>query len=192
VEEVAAPSEPQPARIGRITVPRPPAEAGPADPLAEAFYRAGELNLVRDRDRGLAFLLDLAMEKVRCDAGSVLIERFQSGELAFAVARGPKADEIVKQGLAVPWGRGIVGFCAQENVSLAVSDAEKDPRFYRGVSEAVGYETRSALCAPIVAGGRVRGAMELLNKSAGAFEPGDLAVLSYLAHKAGELLERLE
>jgi GAF domain-containing protein len=190
---VAAPSEPQPARIGRIAEPRPPAAAGPvdalADALADAFYRSGELNTLRDRDRGLAFLLDLAMEKIRCDAGSVLLGRFQAGDLAFVVARGPKGDEIVRRGLAVPWGRGIVGFCAQENVCLAVSDAEKDPRFYRDVSEAVGYATRSALCAPIASGGRVRGAMELLNKGAGAFDPADL---SYLAHKAGELLERVD
>jgi hypothetical protein len=31
--------------------------------------------------------------------------------------------------------------------------------------------------------------MELLNKGAGAFDPADL---SYLAHKAGELLERVD
>jgi hypothetical protein len=34
--------------------------------------------------------------------------------------------------------------------------------------------------------------MELLNKGASAFDPVDLAVLSYLAHKAGEFLERVE
>jgi GAF domain-containing protein len=132
---------------------------------------------------------------ILCDIqsdGSVLLGRFQAGDLAFGVARGPKGDEIVRRGLAVPWGRGIVGSCAQENVCLAVSDAEKDPRFYRDVSEAVGYATRSALCAPIASGGRVRGAMELLNKGAGAFDPADIAVLSYLAHKAGELLERVD
>jgi hypothetical protein len=192
VEEVAAPSEPQPVRIGRIGEPRPPAEAGPMDVLADVFFRSSQLNTFRERDRGLAFLLDLAMEKIRCDAGSVLIGRFQTGDLAFAVARGPKGDEIVRRGLAIPWGKGIVGFCAQENVCLAVSDTEKDPRFYRDVSEAVGYATRSALCAPIAWGGRVRGAMELLNKGAGAFDPADLAILSFLAHKAGELLERVE
>jgi sigma-B regulation protein RsbU (phosphoserine phosphatase) len=74
-----------------------------------------------------------------------------------------------------------------------VSDAEKDPRFHRAVSEAVGYETRSVLCAPIGEGGRVLGALEVLNKRGGSpFEPVDLAVVSYLAHQAAQLIARLE
>jgi len=188
VEEVVGPAEPQPERIGRIAL----VESGPADVLADVFFRVAELNRKTDRDEGLRFVLDLAMEKIACDAGAVLLGRFQSGDLAFVAARGPKADEIMRLRLAVPFGKGIVGFSAQENVCLAVSDAEKDPRFYRAVSEAVGYATRSALCAPISAAGRVRGALELLNKKSGAFTASDLAVLSYLGHKAGEFLGRLE
>ncbi len=188
IEEVAGPAEPQPERIGRISVP----EGGPADVLADVFYRVADLHRKTDRDEGLRFVLDLAMEKIRCDAGSVLLGRYQTGDLAFVIARGPKADDILRLRLSVPWGKGIVGFSAQENVCLAVSDAERDPRFYRAVSDAVGYATRSALCAPIASGGRVRGALELLNKGSGAFSAADLAVLSYLGHKAGEFLDRLE
>jgi GAF domain-containing protein len=160
--------------------------------LAEVFQRAAEVHARRGRDDGLRFLLDLAMEKVGCESGSVFLARLGSGDLAFAVARGPKADEILRLGIQVPMGAGIVGFCAQENVCLAVSDAEKDPRFYRRVSEAVGYATRSLLCAPITAGGRVHGAFELVNKGGGkAFDPTDLAILSCLAHEAGSFLARM-
>mgnify|MGYP006271463481 CR=1 FL=1 len=60
------------------------------------------------------------------------------------------------------------------------------------VSQAVGYETRSVLCAPIATGGRVRGALELLNREGGAFGASDVAVLSFLAHKAAELLARVD
>jgi GAF domain-containing protein len=186
VEEVTGPGEPLPNPIGRIALEEPG-----SDVLADVFFRAAELNQKTDRDEGLRFVLDLAMDKVRCDAGSVLLGRFQAGDLVFVVARGPKADEILRLRLSVPFGKGIVGFSAQENVCLAVSDAEKDPRFYRAVSEAVGYATRSALCAPIASGGRVHGALELLNKGSGAFTAADLAVLSYLGAKAGEFLERV-
>ena len=187
VEEVAGPAEPQPDRIGRVST----GEAAPGDVLADVFFRAAELGQKTNREEGLRFILDLAMDKVRCDAGSVLLSRFQTNDLAFVAARGPKADEIMRLRLSVPFGKGIVGFSAQENVCLAVSDAEKDPRFYRAVSQAVGYATRSALCAPISAAGRVRGALELLNKGSGAFTASDLAVLSYLGHKAAEFLERM-
>ena len=186
VEEVTGPGEPVANPIGRITRAEPGSEV-----LADVFFRTAELNQKTNRDEGLRFILDLAMEKVRCDAGSVLLGRFQAGDLAFVVVRGPKAEEILRLRLTVPFGKGLVGFSAQENVCLAVSDAQKDPRFYRAVSEAVGYATRSALCAPIVAGGRVHGALELLNKGSGAFTAADLAVLSYLGSKAGEFLERL-
>ena len=188
VEEVPGPSGPQPARIGR----RAP-EARAEDALAEVFQRAGEVHSRGSREEGLGFLLDLAMEKIRCESGSVFLARLGSGDLAFAVARGPKADQILRLGIRVPMGAGIVGFCTQENVCLAVSDAEKDARFYRRVSEAIGYATRSLLCAPIGSAGRVHGALELVNKAGGAaFDRSDVAILSYLAHEAGSFLARLE
>ncbi|HEY6004408.1 MAG TPA: GAF domain-containing protein, partial [Anaeromyxobacter sp.] len=161
------------------------------DVLAELFERVGDLDPRADRKTGLGFLLDLAMEKIDCEAGSVFLSRLGGGDLEFAVARGPRAQEILKLGLTVPMGVGIVGFCAQENVGVAVSDAEKDPRFHRAVSQAIGYETRSLLCAPIAKRGRVLGALEVVNKRGGRpFEKGDLAVLSYLAHQAAELVAR--
>jgi len=182
-----APAEPHPARIGRGA-----REPRTDDALIETFQRAAGVHAKRTRDDGLRFLLDLAMEKIRCESGSVFLALPGSGDLAFAVARGPKADEILRLGVRVPMGAGIVGFCTQENVCLAVSDAEKDPRFYRRVSEAVGYATRSLLCAPITTGGRVHGALELVNKSgAEPFDPSDLAILSCLAHEAGSFLERM-
>jgi hypothetical protein len=188
VEEVPGPSGPrQPARIGR-----PAPETRAEDALAEVFQRAGEVHARRNRDDGLGFLLDLAMEKIRCEAGSVFLARLGSGDLAFAVARGPKAEEIRRLGIRVPMGAGIVGFCTQENVCLAVSDAERDARFYRRVSEAIGYATRSLLCAPIGSAGQVHGALELVNKADGAaFDRSDVAIASYLAHEAGSFLARL-
>jgi hypothetical protein len=186
VEQVLVPSAVAPATIGRV---RPP---GPrrVDVLAELFERVAELP-DGDIESGLGYLLDLAIEKTACEAGSVFLARLR--ELEFAVARGPRAAELLRLGLKVPVGVGIVGFCAQENVCVAVSDAEKDARFYRAVSKAIGYETRSLLCAPIARQGRVRGALEVLNKRDGRpFEEQDQAVLAYLAHQAAELLERLE
>lgn len=186
-EKPPPPAPPTPARIGRARAPSP-AE----DVLAELFERVADLDR-QDRKTGLASLLDLAMEKIPCEAGSVFLARLGSRELEFAVARGPRAQEILKLGLTVPMGVGVVGFCAQEDVCLAVSDAEKDPRFYRAISQAIGYETRSLLCAPVARGGRVLGALEVVNKRGGApFEQTDLAVLSYLAHRAAELVARLD
>ena len=140
---------------------------------------------------GLAFLLELAMAEVDADAGSVLLAPPGRRELEFAVVRGPRAGELLALRPAVPFGVGVVGFCAQEGVAVAVSDAARDPRFHRAISEAIGYETRSLLCAPIARAGQVLGALEVLNKRGGAaFDEQDVAVLSYLGERAAEHLAR--
>jgi GAF domain-containing protein len=144
----------------------------------------------KQRDDGLGYLLELAMDKIACEAGFVLLTR--GDQLRFAVGRGAKAAEVLKAGIPIPVGTGITGFCAQELVCLAVSDVEKDRRFFRRISRAVGYETRSILCSPVVKAGRVYGTIELKNKKGGAFDGADLAVLAYLAHQAANLLELRE
>jgi hypothetical protein len=161
------------------------------DVLVELFGRVADLDPGVDRAGGLAFLLDLALEKIECEAGSVFLARPGGGELDFAVVRGPRADEIRRLGLTVPTGAGIVGFCVSHDVGLAVSDAERDPRFHRTVSVAVGHPARSLLCAPMAKRGMVLGAFELVNRRGGGpFGGGELAVLSYLAHQGAELVWR--
>ncbi|MFO0582952.1 MAG: GAF domain-containing protein [Anaeromyxobacter sp.] len=186
VEEVARPSTPPPAKIGRKkTDPR-------EELLAELFEAVSTLEGQKDRKAALAYLLDLAMEKLGCDAGSVFLSRLGEDDLHFEVVRGPAASSLASAKLTVPVGVGIVGYCAQENVCLAVSDAQKDKRFHRAISEAIGYETRSLLCAPIARENTVLGAIEVLNKRGAAFDAGDLAALAYLAAQAAEFLHRLD
>lgn len=187
VEEAKEPTSPPSRPIGRITQ-----TIKTEDVLADLFLEVAALEGISDRRRGLEFLLDLAMRAIGCEAGSVFTAELGAAELSFAAVRGPTADRLMALGLKIPMGVGVVGFCALENVCLAVSDAEKDPRFYRAVSEAVGYETRSLLCAPVAQGPKVLGALEVLNKRGGQpFAEKDLAVLSYLAAQAAGFLERI-
>jgi sigma-B regulation protein RsbU (phosphoserine phosphatase) len=159
--------------------------------LSDLFGAAAELGQATDPWAGLEKVLDLAMRTTGCEAGSILLVDAEARALTFEVVRGPSAERLLGLGLSVPMGVGLVGFCAQENLCLAVSDADKDPRFHRAVSEAVGYRTRSILCAPLARGGVVRGALELLNKGGGRpFDERDLAVLAYLAAQAAELVVR--
>jgi hypothetical protein len=187
IQEIAQ-AEPAPAQAAQIG--RPAAALRTEDVLAEVFSRASGAQGLGRRE-GLAFLLDLALEHAACEAGTVFVGTPAGTELAFEVVRGPRAAELEKLGLKIPVGVGIVGFSARENVCVAVSEAAKDPRFYRAVSQAIGYETRSLLCAPMARGGRVLGVLEVLNKRGGApFRPTDVAVVSYLAHQAAALVER--
>jgi hypothetical protein len=181
----AAPSAPAPL-VASPPRPAPRAE----DVLAELFDVVGQVAAL-DRRAGLERLLELALEKVDAEAGSVLLARAGGKELEFVVVRGPRAKELAALGVAVPVGVGIVGYCVREDVALAVSDVQHDRRFHGAIAQAIGYETRSILCAPIARKGQVLGALEVLNKRGGApFGAHDLAVLSYLAHHAAEHLGR--
>jgi len=90
-------------------------------------------------------------------------------------------------------GQGIVGFCAQVGVSLAVSDVQKDPHFMASISEKIGYECRTMICSPLYKDGRLWGAVQLINRGGGTmFLPEELDVLNYLAHEGALLLSSVE
>jgi len=185
VEQVSRPVARPSRRIGRT-----PQQQEREALLAEVFMRVSRLHQLKGREEGLGFLLDLAGEKIPCESGFALLSR--GDELRFVAGKGLKAAEVLKADIPIPVGTGITGFCAQEVVCLAVSDVEKDPRFFRRISRAVGYETRSILCTPIVRAGRVFGALELKNRKGGSFAEADLAVLAYLSHQAAIFLEAKE
>ncbi len=188
VEELVQPLKPTTGSIGRVKSSPNVARSQRQETeeiLADIFLRVVEISAKPTLEEAMDFILELAMEKVPCEAGSVLRADTATGDLTFLVARGPKAKEILKAKLVVPAGTGIAGFCAAEGVSVAVSDVEKDPRFYAEVGERVGYATRSMLCAPMMTRGHSFGAVQLLNRKGGPlFLEHEVGVLAYLAHQA--------
>ena len=106
--------------------------------------------------------LDLALEMVPSEAGSVLFVGLRRHSLFFAAAHGPRVDQLM--GLDIPLDRGIVGFCVREGVALAIDEAYKDRRHNLSLSQEIDYQPDTLLCAPIQIEGRVYGAIELINK----------------------------
>ena len=136
------------------------------------------------------FIMDLAMEKIPAESGAILFADVNGRELYFATARGPKSDDVM--GFRIPMGQGIVGFCAREGVSLAIGDAQRDPRFYRQISDALNYPTTSIVCAPIQFEGRVYGCIELMNKSTSdLFSVNEVNALGYIGSQFAEFINRL-
>lgn len=187
VEELVQPVKPSTGTIGRAKSQPNVAKSmrqETEDILADVFLRVVEISEKKTREEAMQFILDLAMEKVPCESGSVLFADLATGELTFAVARGPKAAELMKSKIVVPAGEGLAGFCSSEGVSVAVSDVEKDPRFYAEVGQKLGYATRSLLCAPMMTAGHSFGCVQLLNRKGGAlFLEHEVGVLAYLAHQ---------
>jgi hypothetical protein len=187
VEELEQPIKPASGNIGRArsspNVARSLRQEA-EDILADIFLRVVEVSQKASVEQAMEFILDLAMEKVPCEAGSVLKADLTTGDLTFVVAKGPKASELMRSKLVVPAGTGIAGFCAAEGVSVAVSDVEKDPRFYAEVGERIGYATKSILCAPMMTHGHSFGCVQLINrKGTPQFLEHEVGVLAYLAHQ---------
>ncbi|HZN91899.1 MAG TPA: GAF domain-containing protein [Myxococcales bacterium] len=159
--------------------------------LAEVFERVQEVYSMVDPTEALYFLLDLAMEKIPSDAGSVL-EVDAQGDLRFSAARGPKAAELLEAALVVPFGSGIAGFCAHEGVTVALSDVQKDPRYYPEIARRLDYHAKSVLASPMMTHGRTFGCIQLLNKKdSPLYAAHEVGILSYIAHQAALYLGTL-
>jgi hypothetical protein len=157
--------------------------------LQQAFEKAQGVFVYADVQQAAEYLLDVAMDLIGCDAGSVFVSSVSENQLRFVAARGPKAKEAMA--FKVPMGVGIVGFSAQEGVALAVAHVEKDPRFSKRISDSVGYPVHTLACAPAQIAGRVYGAVELLNKHHQAsFEMHEIDVLNYIAYVFADYLRR--
>lgn len=187
VEELVQPVKPVTGSIGRVK--SSPSVLGSQristeDLLADVFLRVVELDRIDTVEGAMEFILELAMEKVPCESGSVFRADGATGDLTFITARGPRAKQVLASNIVIPAGTGIAGFCSSEGVSVAVNDVEKDPRFYSGVGEKVDYETKSLLCAPMMTHGRSFGCMQLINrKGSPQFQEHEVGVLAYLAHQ---------
>ena len=115
-----------------------------------------------DTEAASIFLLDGSNEKLTC--------------LACA---GPVAIE----GLTIARNQGIVGRALTNNAVQMVRDVSADGDFSSAVDDHTGFRTRSILCAPLLAKGRMLGALEVINKRRGdgLFDLADKQFLQVLA-----------
>jgi PAS domain S-box-containing protein len=121
------------------------------------------------------------------EAGSLLLLDETTGDLRFVMTI--EGGEAKLAGVMVPMGQGVVGAVAQSGKWEIVPDVEHDPRFYRKVSEDIGFVTRSILCVPMLAKGRVIGTIELLNKIGGQFTADEAERLMRMAAFIGVAIE---
>lgn len=133
-------------------------------------------------------VLEAAEEAVPCEASSLLLVTGEDGEMTFAAATGPVADKI--KGMKIGAEQGIAGACARDRTTIAVSDVQKEPRFARDISKALGFETRSLLAAPILYKGDLCGVLEIVNKHHGDdWTRGEVELVERIARAAGVMVQ---
>jgi PAS domain S-box-containing protein len=121
------------------------------------------------------------------EAGSLLLITEPTGDLVIVMTLEGGEERLA--GVRVPAGQGIVGDVIQTRQWTIVHDVATDPRFYRKVSDDLGFITRSILCVPMIAKGRVIGAIQLLNKYDGNFEDDEAERLTRMAAFIGVAIE---
>jgi signal transduction histidine kinase len=141
-----------------------------------------ELNVVLD------LIMDKAVELLQAEAGSLLLLDQVAGDLVFHVTAGPRSANLV--GARLPLGTGIVGRVAQRGVPILVEDVRQDERWHDVQDRQSGFVTRSVICVPMSARGRVVGVIELLNRSDGnPFGAEDRHMLTAFAAQAATCIE---
>src|SRR5262245_56819162 len=109
----------------------------------------------------LKLIIESAKEMFQAEACSVILVDDETGDLIFEAAVGDKSREVAQQ--RIPAGKGIAGRVVQTGEPVVVASASGDADFFRGVDQAVGFETRDLMAAPLKVRGRTIGVMEVIN-----------------------------
>jgi PAS domain S-box-containing protein len=169
---------------------------------------AGELVIIRDttQERRLASTNETLLRISRAlpeypdledllDYISGEIKRVLNVEGALVVLLDEERNELFFQGVAHE-DRGIQRrakrFRYPDNVTVGsrviktgepviVPDTAKDPNFYTGVDDQLGFHTRNMLDVPLKSSERVIGVLSAINKKEGGFDQTDVELLSMIA-----------
>jgi len=136
--------------------------AGELQRLIQAIEAGGRAVLPRSNDTLLQSIVGAAARIFGGAAASILLVNEEKRTLEFRVAYGAANRDLI--GMNFPLNHGIAGYVAMTGQPIAISDVQKDARFNRDFAEATGYVPRSILATPLLAGGRVIGVMEVLDK----------------------------
>lgn len=136
----------------------------------------------------LAQMMERVREVLDAEACSVMLVDEPSRTLRWEVALGEGAGKL--QTLSVPIGTGISGQVAASGTAIRIEDAQSDTRWEgHRFDAATGFTTRSILCVPMQARGRVIGVVQVLNRRGGPFTDDDQRLLEALASMGGVAIE---
>jgi Nif-specific regulatory protein len=138
---------------------------------------------VQDLDRLLELIIETATRMMDAKASSLLLLDPKTKKLYFKVATGEKKDDVKR--FEIELGQGIAGHVAQTGESLLIPDVTRDPRWYKEISESIGFTTLSIACVPLKVMDEIIGVVEIIDKAdGGAITQEDLKILSVFADLA--------
>jgi GAF domain-containing protein len=159
--------------------------------LVQSVASAGRSTLPGSTDALLASIVEAAARIFGAAAASIMLVDEAEGMLEFKVAHGASNRNLV--GTRMPLNQGIAGYVAMSGQPIAISDVAQDTRFNQDFAKSTGYVPRSILAAPLLAGERVIGVMEVLDKiNAPSFGMQDMELLGLFARQAALAIEQAQ
>jgi GAF domain-containing protein len=156
--------------------------------LLAAIEASGRAVSPRPKDALLQSIVDAAGHIFGAAAASILLVNEQEGLLEFKVSYGASDHDLV--GTKFPLDKGIAGYVVMTGQPIAISNVRQDARFNQDFAKSTGYVPTSILATPLLAGERVIGVMEVLDKlEAASFNMQDMGLLGLFANQAALAIE---
>ncbi len=138
------------------------------------------------KDQLLRAMVERVQQELDAERGTLYLIDAHTGELVSRVAQLPELSEI-----RLPMGKGVAGHVAKTGETVNLPDVKGDARWFRGIDEKTGFQTRSMLAVPVLdAEGTIRGVLQMLNRRHGKFDRPDELLLRELAEQVAEALDR--
>jgi GAF domain-containing protein len=159
--------------------------------LLQSVEAAGTVVLLGSSDALLRSIVEAAARLFGAAAASILLVNEAEGVLEFKVAHGASNRDLV--GTRIPLNQGIAGYVAMSGQPIAISDVARDARFNQDFAKSTGYVPHSILATPLLAGDRVLGVMEVLDKiNAPSFGMQDMDLLGLFARQAAIAIDQAQ
>lgn len=132
------------------------------------FHRINELYQEKNQQFSqlMEGVLEITGEALNAEGGSLWLVKPGGSpanrKIECRAAVGSGGDLLV--GVKIPYGKGVVGWVAENQRSTMVEDTIKDDRFYSQVDRQKKFDTRTVIASPLVYSGEVIGVLEFVNK----------------------------
>jgi signal transduction histidine kinase len=160
-------------------------------PLLERYRRLAEIsrNLASTVDLNILLnrITEAAAHVCASEAASILLYDENESQLYFESATN--LEEPLMRGLIVPVEGSIAGWIVTNKQPIIIHDTLNDPRHFAQVGKATNVTTTSLLGVPLIAKGKIIGALEAINKRSGQFSQDDQEILMDLGAQAAVAIE---
>jgi signal transduction histidine kinase len=163
----------------------------------EALYRREVATILRssaliNSSLNIEQVLDNSMKWAEdfmgAEASTVYELEDRSNELVVRLARGEKKAPVGRITLKV--GEGIAGTVVKTGKPMVIQDVSKEKKFTDKIDRLTGFQTKSAICVPLVLRNRPIGALQVINKKSGEpFNRSDLEILFAIAQHVSIAME---